>query len=175
MSTSLAAEGYNEDNQFFYSMLAMIWFGIGEVIGCVYIGQIIDRFGSKIASLHICAIILIMGALTIVYIILNHYYTGLAYAMCFFWGVQDSTVNAHIQGLLGFEFDNTDLAYSVLNSMMALTVIVFLVIEPYVLTTVPYLIYAIIITLIAFLSIGYGYFFDYRERKSIAPKKRKLV
>lgn len=89
MSYSLASEvpPVSDDNQFFYSMLAMIWFGIGEVLGCVYIGQVIDRYGSKIATIHICVIILIMGGLTIVYIILNHYYTGLAYAMCFFWGV----------------------------------------------------------------------------------------
>jgi hypothetical protein len=37
------------------------------------------------------------------------------------------------------------------------------------------LIYSIIVTVIAILSNGATYFFDYRERKSIAPKKRKLV
>ena len=75
-----------EDKEFEYSMLAMVWFGVGEVLGCVYIGQIIDRFGTKHAALHICAIILMMGGITVTYIALNYYYTILAYLMCFFWG-----------------------------------------------------------------------------------------
>ena len=59
--------------------------------------------------------------------------------------------------------------------MMALTVIIFLVIEPYITAYTGLLVYAIFITTFAFICCGAAYFFDFRERKSIAPKKRKLV
>ncbi len=105
-------------------MLAMVFFGAGEVIGCFFIGQIVDRLGSRAATVSICVTQLVMGAITLSYIIIYEYGV-LAYLLCFMWGFQDSAVNAHIQGILGFEFDNPDVAYSVLNSMMAITCITF--------------------------------------------------
>jgi predicted MFS family arabinose efflux permease len=105
-------------------MLAMVLFGVGEVLGCFFIGQVVDRLGSKAATVAICVIQLVMGGITMAYIII-YKYGVLAYLLCFIWGFQDSAVNAHIQGLLGFEFDNPDVAYSVLNSMMAITCILF--------------------------------------------------
>jgi hypothetical protein len=75
----------------------------------------------------------VTGAFTVGFIVI-YQYNCLAFFMCFCWGFQDSSVNAHIQGLLGFEFDEIELAYSVLNSMMSFTVIPFLIIESYIAT-----------------------------------------
>lgn len=66
-------------------MLAMTVFGVGEVFGCFFIGFIIDRFGSKIATIVIMGIIFVMTALTFAYI--GYWEFGpLAYFMCFAWG-----------------------------------------------------------------------------------------
>ncbi len=48
----------------------MVFFGVGEVLGCFFIGQVIDRLGSKAATVAICIIQLIMGGFTITYIII---------------------------------------------------------------------------------------------------------
>jgi len=75
-------------------MLAMVLFGVGEILGCFFIGFIVDRKGSKVATLFNLGIILIMGLTTIAFI--EYYQYGwLAYFMCFMWGIQDSAVNTH--------------------------------------------------------------------------------
>lgn len=66
-------------------MLAMVFFGAGEVLGCFFIGQIVDRMGSKAATVTIVIIELIMGAFTLAYIIVFTY-GYLAYILCFMWG-----------------------------------------------------------------------------------------
>mmetsp|Transcript_26823 Transcript_26823/g.20086 ORF Transcript_26823/g.20086 Transcript_26823/m.20086 type:complete len:98 (-) Transcript_26823:303-596(-) len=96
-------------------MLAMSVFGVGEVFGCFFIGQIIDKFGSKAGTLVILGIIIIMTVLTISYI--GYWNFGpLAYFMCLFWGIQDSSVNTHVQQVLGFEFDDNTTPFSVMNA-----------------------------------------------------------
>jgi predicted MFS family arabinose efflux permease len=37
-------------------MLAMIVFGVGEVVGCFFIGYFIDHFGCKFSTIVICII-----------------------------------------------------------------------------------------------------------------------
>lgn len=49
-------------------MLAMVLFGVGEILGCFFIGHIVDKYGSRVATVFNIIIMLIMGALTILYI-----------------------------------------------------------------------------------------------------------
>lgn len=45
------------NDQFEKSMFAMTAFGVGEVLGGLFIGQIIDRFGNRVAAVcNICLI-----------------------------------------------------------------------------------------------------------------------
>jgi predicted MFS family arabinose efflux permease len=67
-------------------MLAMVAFGCGEVIGCVIIGQVIDRLGSRIAALFNVAIIIIMTIVTIAFLMVLDF-GNLAYATTFMWGI----------------------------------------------------------------------------------------
>ena len=46
-------------------MIAMVAFGFGEILGCLFIGWIVDRFGSKLASLANLGIIVIMNGVTL--------------------------------------------------------------------------------------------------------------
>jgi predicted MFS family arabinose efflux permease len=77
-------------------MLAMVVFGVGEVMGCFFIGQVIDRFGSKNATLVIIALLVIMAGLTLAFIGVWKF-NILAYLMCLAWGFQDSAINTHAQ------------------------------------------------------------------------------
>ena len=94
MSDALKQEGKDDPQQFKLSMLAMVLFGVGEILGCFYIGFIVDRYGSKVATVHNLVIILIMGGLTFAFII-TYKFGALAFLMCFMWGFQDSAVNTH--------------------------------------------------------------------------------
>ena len=68
MSDALEKEGKDDPEQFKQSMLAMVLFGVGEILGCFFIGFIVDRKGSKVATLFNLVIILIMGLVTIAFI-----------------------------------------------------------------------------------------------------------
>lgn len=73
----------------------MIGFGIGEILGCFFIGYIIDLIGPKKSSWVNVVICIVMSVSVIVYIVF-HEWSWLAYVMCFLWGFQDSAVNTHV-------------------------------------------------------------------------------
>ena len=101
-----ATLGGNSNYQFKWSMLAMVLFGVGEILGGFLIGSIVDRFGTKAAIICNLVIILIMFGVTSAFIEV-YKFNALAWIMCFMWGIQDSGVNTQIQETLGFEFDNS--------------------------------------------------------------------
>ncbi len=86
-------------------MLAMTGLGIGEIIGGFLIGQIVDKFGTKTAIVCNFITIIVMSAVTLVFIH-QFEFNALPWIMCFLWGFQDSGVNTQLQETLGFEFDN---------------------------------------------------------------------
>ena len=63
----------------------MVAFGVGEVLGCFFIGSIVDRFGSKNTAYVNIAICIVMTIVTLIFIGMNEY-NALAYVMCFLWG-----------------------------------------------------------------------------------------
>ena len=92
----------------------MIGFGFGEILGCFFIGYIVDRFGSKVAGACNITIMSLMTLVTISYCVM-YQFNWIAFLMCFLWGFQDSAVNTHSQEILGFEFDNNSEPFSVYN------------------------------------------------------------
>jgi MFS family permease len=58
----------SDPEQFKYSMLAMVGFGVGEILGGFLIGYIVDKFGTKMAILMNLVLIVIMFAITIAFI-----------------------------------------------------------------------------------------------------------
>ena len=109
-----AIGGDDDHKQFKLSMLAMVLFGVGEILGCFFIGFIVDRYGSKIATIFNLLIMLTMGLVTIAFIVVYEF-NYLAFLMCFLWGFQDSAINTHSQEILGFEFNNNSEPFSVYN------------------------------------------------------------
>lgn len=75
-------------------MLAMVLFGVGEILGCFFIGYIVDHFGSKVATIFNLVIIALMGGVTLTFIFIYDF-GWLAFLMCFMWGFQDSATNTH--------------------------------------------------------------------------------
>lgn len=77
--------GGTPEEQFEKSNYAMIMFGIGEILGCFFIGYIVDKFGSKPAGYANIAIMTAMTVVSVVYCI-RYEFGILAYVMCFLWG-----------------------------------------------------------------------------------------
>ncbi len=75
-----------EQQQFEKSMYAMVSFGVGEMLGGLLIGQVVDKRNSKDAVWVNIAITMIMMFLTILYNELQKF-TALAFVMTFFWGL----------------------------------------------------------------------------------------
>jgi predicted MFS family arabinose efflux permease len=67
------------------ALFAMISFGFGEVIGGIIHGKVIDRWGSKNASIINVFICISMILMTLISLILNQY-NWISFFMCFLWG-----------------------------------------------------------------------------------------
>lgn len=83
----------------------MCGLGVGEIVGGIGMGIIVDKIGAKKSSLINSLLILIQTVLVCIYIEIDNY-SFLAYAMTFAWGVQDSSVSIHLDAILGFEFES---------------------------------------------------------------------
>ena len=105
-------------------MIPMVVFGVGEVCGCIFIGQMIDNHGSKVVSIINVSIIIVMTFVTLAFLGINEF-NLLAFLMTFLWGVQDATVNTHCFEICGFEFDNNTEPYSLFNFAQAMGVFFF--------------------------------------------------
>jgi MFS family permease len=57
--------------QQYKSVLAMIAFGVGEILGCFFIGWVVDKYGSRKASWVNVGICLIMTVVTIAFLVIN--------------------------------------------------------------------------------------------------------
>jgi MFS family permease len=95
MSLSLKAYKDDDNYEFYWSMLAMVGFGLGEIFGAFFIGFIIDRLGTKVAIVCDLIIILLMNGFTLAFIY-QFKFNALPWIMCFLWGFQDSAVNTQI-------------------------------------------------------------------------------
>jgi MFS family permease len=98
-----AIGGNDSQYQFKMSMLALALFGVGEIVGCFYIGFVVDKFGSRVATICNLINIIAMIGTTVAFIIVFEF-NYMAWIMCFLWGICDSAINTNTQEILGFEF-----------------------------------------------------------------------
>lgn len=110
------------------SQFAMVAMGVGEMMGGLFVGKIIDTFSSKAAVIANVAIIAVMTIVSVAFIAIDKY-NVLAFVMTFMWGFQDSAINTHTGQMLGFEFDSNVEPYSVFNMVQAVGVFSFQFIE----------------------------------------------
>lgn len=114
----------DEQYKFGQSMQAMVLFGVGEVLGCFFIGYFVDKVGSKFSVFFNIAIVVVMAAVTFVFLYV-YKFNAWAWVMCFFWGFQDSAINTHTQEILGFEFDDNYTPFSLFNIWQSLSCFAF--------------------------------------------------
>ena len=105
-------------------MIAMIVFGIGEMTGGPFIGRIVDKYNSRVACKVNLIIVVLLADVVVVYLFLFRF-NFLAYIMTFLWGFQDSAVNTHCYGILGFEFSSTTDPFAVYNILQSVFCFVF--------------------------------------------------
>lgn len=86
----------------FYGMVA---FGFGEMSGGLFIGRLIDKFGSKSGSIANCVIIALQTGV-IIYSVYKQQFNWSSFLFCYLWGMQDGFLNTHCLQILGFEFKN---------------------------------------------------------------------
>lgn len=77
--------GDDDQDKFMKSMFAMVALGVGEMVGGLFIGYIIDHFGNRKAAMANVVLILIQTAVVITYIVIYEY-SWLAFLMTFLWG-----------------------------------------------------------------------------------------
>jgi predicted MFS family arabinose efflux permease len=75
----------DEQEKFSKSIFAMVFFGIGEIFGCFYIGFVVDRYGSKTATVCNIINVILMTLFTLSFTIYWEY-SNMALIMCFLWG-----------------------------------------------------------------------------------------
>eukprot|EP00347_Sterkiella_histriomuscorum_P022843 403336943 len=152
---------HNDQSQFKKAMLAMVAFGVGEMIGGQIIGQVVDKVSSKAACVVNLGIMIVMMAFTFAFLGVYEY-GWLPFLMCFFWGLQDSSVNTHVFEMLGFEFDNSDDAFAIYSLMQSIISFVFQFSQAWVDTKDKYWIYTIIVGVLGIICVSITYFFDFK-------------
>lgn len=154
----------SQNEQLEKSMLCMVVLGVGEIVGGPFIGQVIDRFGNKHASLLSLLFLAISTCATLIFLALNTY-GPLAFAMTFLWGLQDSIVNTHVSQILGFEYQpDTVLPFSVFNFVQCLTVFLLLLGEA-ALTPGLYIPFILVTGIAGLAMCGAVLGFPYKERE----------
>ena len=81
----------------------MVAFGVGEIVGALGMGALVDRYGARKCVYFILVMIVLMVATTI-NSLETGYYSWNTFLNTFTWGVQDSFVNIHVFKMLGSEF-----------------------------------------------------------------------
>lgn len=67
-------------------MFAMVSLGIGEILGGIVMGYIVDKIGPKKAALINVFLVFLQTVVVLAYLIIDEY-SVLAYIMTFVWGV----------------------------------------------------------------------------------------
>ncbi|TNV71880.1 hypothetical protein FGO68_gene9607 [Halteria grandinella] len=147
-------------------MFAMVAFGFGEIFGGLSIGQVVDRKGSKFASLVNMGYVLFTIALTLLYLN-SPSYGFLVFFMAFMWGVEDGAVNTHCLEMLGFEFEDNTEPFSIFSMFEAFAVFIFQILQSFVGDNAhSYGQYVGLTGILGGIMCGATYFFDFKEHKS---------
>jgi hypothetical protein len=146
--------------EFELSMLAMVSLGVGEIVGSISMGLVVDHFGAKRSSFLNMFFIGSAAMLVVIYIYIDTF-SWMAFLMTFLWGVQDSGISIHLDAILGFEFasNKTPFACDVLiESIVACS---FEIGSSFVKGNTARLIYIMVMGIIGVLFAFAPFFFEY--------------
>jgi predicted MFS family arabinose efflux permease len=113
---------WDEDVKSQKALIALSVLGLGEIIGAVVYGKILDRFGHKL-TMYLCLLELLLAVgFNIWYIAKFKFDMWSASLMCFLWGVQEAGVGVFLQCIMGFEFQSKTTTFAIRNLVQSLTV-----------------------------------------------------
>ena len=101
MVLNLKSTDYSEKHKDALALYGMIGFGVGDVLGGVDTGLLIDRIGPKYTCLTNMASVVLLTSATVLNVSQAEYNVW-TYIMCFLWGFQDGSLNTHTFNLCGF-------------------------------------------------------------------------
>ena len=80
------SKGWSKDKKLSMSLFAMIPLGLGEVIGALIIGKIVDKYGPKVGIVYIMTLTVIAFGVLFAYIAVFEF-GPLTFIMTFLWGL----------------------------------------------------------------------------------------
>ena len=105
-------------------LYALSVLGIGEMVGSLLMGLIVDKISSKIGCLTNMINVVLVWAISFEMIQINEH-NFLVFVFTFAWGFMDGAVNTHTTQILGFEFDTAQDPFSVFTFTQAIGTVIF--------------------------------------------------
>eukprot|EP00347_Sterkiella_histriomuscorum_P004956 403358441 len=173
ISLTMKDKGWSDNKQLAMSLYAMIPLGIGEIIGSLLMGKIMDIYGQK-KGIIVCGINLIIAMILVFAYIIHYQFGALTFIFPFFWGLQDSGINNILNCTLGFEFDSKSIPFSVSNFVQPLFLFLFMIAQSYLETTTDFYIYFSVCFCYGILALSVLYTFDFKSISKSARRNSQL-
>ena len=147
-------------------------FGIGDMIGAVAQGQVVDRLGSRIGCVVNVLTIIIASGVSFIQIHDDNY-NWITFLMTFAWGFCDGCVNVHSNQMMGFEFATSSDPYSIFNTVQSVAIVSFNLFQGAVVNTEntrSLELYTLGIMIIGCLTCGITFFFKFKKFDKVVAK-----
>jgi len=102
----------------------MTGLGVGEIVGALLIGFLVDKFGSKLTVL-VNLTLLVFSICTTIIVLCVKCPIPVTVLMTFLWGCHDGSLTSHTSEMLGFQFDSKMEPFSIYNLNKSLFVFAF--------------------------------------------------
>ena len=110
------------------SLYAISMLGIGEMIGGILMGQIVDKLSSRIGVIfNVLSIVLACGVTF--WQVEQNKYSWVTFFYTFCWGFSDGAINTHSNQMMGFEFETSSDPFSIFNSVQAVAIFSFMMLQ----------------------------------------------
>ena len=114
----------DEDVQLTAGLYALSVLGVGEMVGSLLMGQIVDKLTNKLGCITNMINVILVWLISFEMIRVEE--PGfIVYLFTFAWGFMDGAVNTHTTQILGFEFDTAQDPFSVFTFVQALGTVAF--------------------------------------------------
>ena len=126
------------------ALLAMIGLGVGEILGSIVHGRIIDRFSLRTAIYCILGCYIFALFWVVLFNAIEYFAMWRAVVMTFSWGFYDSGNMTFVNSMCGFQFESKSVPFSVFLVVQSFMVFVFLIYASTVTTTAQYYIFFLV-------------------------------
>jgi predicted MFS family arabinose efflux permease len=111
------------------SLSAMVFLGLGEIVGALVFGRIQDSCRTSVTVFANMLAMVIAICTVQLFTYVGDFTLWFASVMTFLWGLQDGGLNCFINCILGFQFDEKTAPFSVLKFVQSLFTFAFVCIE----------------------------------------------